>query len=54
MQRQSLAYFDVAFADAVSCKSTARWVYLIHGCVVGYDSVRIKRVVHLQRLNAQP
>ena len=39
------AYVDAAFADSPDCRSTAGWVYFVHGCVVAYDSHAIKRVV---------
>src|SRR5438132_13531441 len=39
------AFVDASFADGPECKSTAGWVYLIHGAVVAYDSTTIKRVV---------
>jgi hypothetical protein len=39
------AYVDASFADDSQCRSTAGWVFLIHGAVVAYDSSTIKRVV---------
>ena len=39
------AYFDASFADCPQMRSTAGWVYLVHGAVVGYNSHTIKRVV---------
>ena len=40
-----MAYVDAAFADNTNCRSTAGWVFRIHGAVVAYDSIAIKRVV---------
>jgi hypothetical protein len=39
------AYFDASFADNPTMRSTAGWVFLVHGAVVAYDSHTIKRVV---------
>src|SRR3954464_4872224 len=39
------AYVDAAFADNPECRSTAGWVYFIHGGLVAYGSQVIKRVV---------
>ena len=39
------AYVDAAFADNPGCRSTAGWVFLVHGSVVAYDACTIKRVV---------
>jgi hypothetical protein len=39
------AYFDASFADNPEMRSTAGWVYQVHGAVVAYDSHTIKRVV---------
>ena len=40
-----LGYVDAAFADAPNCRSTAGWLILFRGAIVGYDSLVIKRVV---------
>lgn len=39
------AFVDASFADDPECKSTAGWVYFVHGAVVAYDSTTIKRLV---------
>ena len=39
------AYVDASFADSADCKSTAGWVFQIHGAVTAYDSSTIKRVL---------
>jgi len=39
------AYVDAAFADNENRRSTAGWVFFVHGNVTAYDSHTIKRVV---------
>ncbi len=39
------AYVDAAFADNTHCRSTAGWIFMVHGAMIAYDSVAIKRVV---------
>jgi len=39
------AYVDAAFANETDYKSTAGWVFLMHGALTAYESSTIKRVV---------